>query len=163
MNTAEGSGKISRIAKLMRKDKRDVVGTNFIKSDTGEIKVQGDEVCERWKECFKALLNGENESELEVVKAVEGPLHEITEEVERALKGMKSGRAAGPSGLTSDMLKYAGRMGMVELLRVFQKIMRSGTMPMEWGHSLTIPLYRGKEYVLQCGEIQRFEAVGAWH
>ena len=26
----------------------------------------------------------------------------------------------------------------------FQKIMRSGTMPMEWGHSLDIPLYKEK-------------------
>ena len=43
-----------------------------------------------------------------MVKAIEGPLQEITEqEVERAQKGMKNGRVAGPSGLTSDMLKYA--------------------------------------------------------
>ena len=85
----------------MRKDKRDVVGTNFIKSDTGEIKVEGAEVCERWKEYFEALLNGESELEM-----VEGPLHKITEqEVENALKGMKSGRVAGPSGLMRDMQK----------------------------------------------------------
>ena len=58
---------------------------------------------------FEALLNGENESELDVVEAVEAPLHEITEqEVERALKGMKNGRASGPSVLMSDLLKYAG-------------------------------------------------------
>ena len=56
----------------------------------------------------------------------------------------------------SDMLKYADCMGVVELLRVFQKIMKSGTMPMEFGHSLTIPLYKGKG-------MQRFDAVGAWH
>ena len=44
-----------------------------------------------------------------MVEAVEGPLHEITEqEVERALNGMKNGRASGPSVLMSDMLKYAG-------------------------------------------------------
>ena len=55
-------------------EKRDVVGTNFIKNDTGEMKVEEAEVCERWKECFEALLNGENESELEVVDSVEGPL-----------------------------------------------------------------------------------------
>ena len=51
-----------------------------------------------------------------MVEAVKWPLQEITElEVERALKGMKSGRATGPSGLTSDIQKYAGCMGMVEL------------------------------------------------
>ena len=57
---------------------------------------------------------------------------------------MKSGRGAGPSGLMSDMLKYAGCTGVVELLRVFQKMMRSGTVSREWGHSLIIPLYKGK-------------------
>ena len=72
------------------------------------------------------LLNGENESEFHVVEAVEGPLCEITEqEVERALKGMKNDRAAGPSGLTSGMLKYAWRTGVLELLRVFRKILRN--------------------------------------
>ena len=91
-------------------------GTNFIKSDTGEIKVERAAVCGRWKEYFDALLNGENESEPEVVEPVEWHLQEISEqEVGRALKGMKNGRAAGPSGLTSDMLKYAGRVGVAEL------------------------------------------------
>ena len=80
LNATESWGKMFRIAKQMRKDKRDVDGTNVIKSDTGETKVEGAVVCERWKEYFEALLNGENESELEVVKAVEESLHEITEE-----------------------------------------------------------------------------------
>ena len=34
----------------MRKDRRDVEGTNFIKSDTGEIKIEATEVCgSRWE------------------------------------------------------------------------------------------------------------------
>ena len=95
----------------------------------------------RWKHYFEALLNGENESERQVVEVVEEPLHEITEQAV-ALMGMKSYRAAGPSGLTSDLLKCAGQTGVVELMRVFQKIMWSRTMPMEWGHSLTVLLYK---------------------
>ena len=75
----------------MRKDRRDVDGTNLIKSDTGEIKIQATEVCGRWREYFEVLLNGENESEFDVVEAVEVPLYEITEQdVEKALKGMKN-------------------------------------------------------------------------
>ena len=55
------------------------------------------------------LLNWENGSEFDVVEAVEGPLYEITkQEVEKALKGMKNDRAAGPSGLTSDSLNMRG-------------------------------------------------------
>ena len=105
-----------RVTKQMRKDRRDVEGTNFIKSDTGEIKIEATEVCVRWREYFEVLLNGENESKFDVVEAVEGPLYEITEqEVEKALKGMKNDRAAGPSGLTSDMLKNARHTGVLEL------------------------------------------------
>ena len=60
------------------------------------------------------LLNGENEREFDGVEAVERYLYEITEqEVERALKVIKNDRAAGPSGLTSDMLKYAGCTGLL--------------------------------------------------
>ena len=55
-------------------------GANFIKSNAGEIKVAGAVICLRWKEYFEALLNGESEGELEVVEALEGPLHEITEQ-----------------------------------------------------------------------------------
>ena len=55
------------------------------------------------------LLNWENGSEFDVVEAVEGPLYEITEqEVEKALKGMKNDRAAGPSGLTVTCLNMRG-------------------------------------------------------
>ena len=42
--------------------------------------------------------------------------------------------------LTSDMLKDAWHTGEAEFLRVFQKIMRSGIVPVGWGHSLTIQL-----------------------
>ena len=109
MNTAEGRGKMFGVAKQMRKDRRDVEGTNFIKSNTAEIKIKATEVCGRWREYFEVLLNGENESEFDVVEAVEGPLYEITEqEVEKALKVMKNDRAVGPSGLASDMLNMRG-------------------------------------------------------
>ena len=47
MKISEGRGKMFSKEKLMRKDKRDVYGTNFIKSDTGEIKIEGTEVCLR--------------------------------------------------------------------------------------------------------------------
>ena len=153
MNTAAGRGKMFMVSKQMRKDRRDVEGTNFIKSDTGEIKIEATEVCGRWREYFVVLLNGENESKFYGVDAVEGPLYKITEqEVERALKGMKNDRAAGPSGLTSDMLKYVGRTCALKLLRVFQKILRNGTVPREWCDSLTIAVYKGKGDALQYGK-----------
>ena len=58
------------------------------------------------------------------------------------------------------MRKYAWRTGVAELLRVFQNIMRSETVPMEWGHSLTNPLYKGKRDVLQCLKYRGFRLLG---
>ena len=59
------------------------------------IKIEATEVCGRWREYFEVLLNGENESEFDVLEAVEEPLYEITEqEVEKALKGMKNDKSS---------------------------------------------------------------------
>ena len=50
---------------------------------------------------------------------VVGPLNGVTRgEVEGALRGMKNGKAARPSGMTSNLPKFAGAMGVWELLRV---------------------------------------------
>ena len=38
--------------------------------------------------------------------------------MEGALRGMKNGKAAGPSDMTRDLLKFDGATGVKELLRV---------------------------------------------
>ena len=72
--------------------------------------------------------------------------------MEGALRSMKNGKAAGPSGMTSDLLKFAGATRVQELLRVFQGIMGGEHAPDEWRNSLTMPLYKGKGDALQCGK-----------
>ena len=67
-----------------------------------DIKANDTEIMDRWKEYFMVLLNEHNDYEIDESAKTKGPLREITEvEVEAALKGMKKGKAAGPSGLTS--------------------------------------------------------------
>ena len=81
------------------------------------------------------------------------PLNIVTrEEVEEALRGMKNGKAARLSGMMSDLLKFAGVMGVMELLRVFQGIMGEEHAPDEWRNSLTISIYKGNGDALQCGK-----------
>lgn len=70
---------------------------------------------ERWKEYFHELLNEQSEYQIQEVAKIEGPLIEITEEEEEAsLKAMKKGKAVGPSGISSDLLKAAGVTGRKE-------------------------------------------------
>ena len=72
-----------KVAQQMRRDRRDVEGTNSIKGEDGVINLDGAEVCEMWRGYFQELLNGENECEFGEEGAVEGPLNVITrEEVE---------------------------------------------------------------------------------
>ena len=63
LGTAGSRAKMFKVAKQMRRDRKDVEGTNFIKREDGVIKVDGAEVCERWRGYFQELLNGENECE----------------------------------------------------------------------------------------------------
>ncbi len=76
----------------------------------------------------KDLLNEENEHHLEEMGTVEGPTEEISEEeVKRTIKGMKSTKASGPTGVTNDMLKKAGIIR--EMTRVFRNIVDKGEIP----------------------------------
>jgi len=53
------------------------------------------------------------------VAKVERPLKEITdEEVKAALKGMKKGKTAGPTGVTIDLFQAAEKVGLRELTNI---------------------------------------------
>jgi hypothetical protein len=98
------------------------------------------------------LLNEKNQHDLGDQNVVEGPIKGVSlEKVEDALRKMKNGKAPGPSGLSSDLIKYAGRTGVNSLLEIFRDIERSEELPEEWSESLTIPIYKCKGDALECG------------
>jgi hypothetical protein len=68
LGTLEGRHKMFKVAKQMRNSKRDVVGTNFIKDENGNIRIEEEDVREQWRGYFQTLLNEENDYELEEVK-----------------------------------------------------------------------------------------------
>ena len=51
---------------------------------------------------------------------------------------MKNNRASRPSGVTSDLLKKAGKTGLRTLTRIFQGIFRDEKCPKEWQESITV-------------------------
>ncbi len=100
---------------------------------------------QRWRRYFSELLNEENQYELEDHLKGEGPILGMTvKEVEEALRKMKRGKAPGPSGVTTDLLRYAGETGVRELKKVFELMKSEEMAPTEWGSSSTIPVYKGK-------------------
>ena len=62
---------------------------------------------QRWKRYFSELLNEENQFEREEQPKVEGPIMGVkSSDMKEALRKMKCGKAPGPSGVTSDVLKW---------------------------------------------------------
>ncbi|XP_014666073.1 PREDICTED: uncharacterized protein LOC106808038 [Priapulus caudatus] len=84
---------------------------------------------------------------------VEGPLEDVTEHaLEVALREMSSGKAAGPTGVTSDLVKAAGREGIRELGSIVKELIGGNGIPEDWKNSSTIPIYKGKGDAMVCGK-----------
>ncbi len=140
MSRSEKQKEFFRIAKQM-KERKDVRGAKFMNDERGDIKVQEEEILENWREFFEDILNEENEYNQEEIDVVEGPIEEISREVKRSLRGMKSGRVPGTTGVMSDFLKRAYVRG--ELTKVFRSIFDEGEIPEDWKNSITVPIYKG--------------------
>src|SRR5208282_6132342 len=63
----------------------------------------------------------------------------------------KVGKAAGPTGLVSEMLTASGETGISWLTDVFNAIVKEGRIPADWKKSWMISVYKDKGDVLECG------------
>eukprot|EP00111_Clytia_hemisphaerica_P018805 TCONS_00055595-protein len=67
-----------------------------------------------------------------------------------AIKKMKSGKSAGPSGIVPEMLKISYESVVPKLTSLINMIIREGKVPAEWNESFIISLYKGKGDSLEC-------------
>ena len=62
-----------------------------------------------------------------------GPRHLISEEdIAAAIKGFKIGKADGPTGVVSDMMKAAGGFGSRWMTDLIKNIVKEGCIPDDW-------------------------------
>ena len=103
---------VFRLASKMKFENQDIVGDKCIRDDDGNIAYDDAAKLKAWKDHYERLLNEEflwDESRLSLPPPVEGPAPLIfVEAVAAAIKHMKLGKAAGPSGILVEMLKAAG-------------------------------------------------------
>ena len=148
-------GNLFRIAKQLVRNNKDVVGSGSVKDRDGNIAVDDSRIKQVWKEYFKKLLNEEfewNKDLLEDANSTSGPAERITEEeVRAAVARTKVGKAAGPTGLVSEMLTASGETCISWLTDLFIAIVKEGRIPADWRKSWMISVYKGKGDALECG------------
>ena len=107
----------------------------------------------RWSEYFEGLLNvfDDRVADVECIgrggvqseRVRESGLVE-REEVVKALRKMKCGKAAGLDGIAVEFIKKGGDCVVDWLVRIFNVCMGRGEVPEDWRNACIVPLYKGK-------------------
>ncbi|KAK3552185.1 hypothetical protein QTP86_005114 [Hemibagrus guttatus] len=153
LDTREGEKDLYKLARQRDRDGKDVQQVRFIKDRDGRVLTSEQSVQRRWKEYFEELMNEENEREkrVEGVNSVEQKVDNIRkDEVRKALKRMKSGKAVGPDDIPVEVWKCLGEAAVEFLANLFNRVLESERMPEEWRRSVLVPIFKNKGDVQSC-------------
>ncbi|KAK3557567.1 hypothetical protein QTP70_030497, partial [Hemibagrus guttatus] len=153
LDTRKGEKNLYRLARQRDRDGKDVQQVRVIKDRDGRVLTSEESVQRRWKEYFEELMNEENEREkrVEGVNSVEQKVDKIRkDEVRKALKRMKSGKAVGPDDIPVEVWKCLGEAAVEFLANLFNRVLESERMPEEWRRSVLVPIFKNKGDVQSC-------------
>ncbi|KAK3537054.1 hypothetical protein QTP70_000286 [Hemibagrus guttatus] len=153
LDTREGQKDLYRLARQRDRDGKDVQQVKVIKDRDGRVLTSEESVQKRWKEYFEELMNEENEREkrVEGVNSVEQKVDKIRkDEVRKALKRMKSGKAVGPDDIPVEVWKCLGEAAVEFLASLFNRVLESERMPEEWRRSVLVPIFKNKGDMQNC-------------
>ena len=66
------------------------------------------------------------------------------EEVAAAIKGLKIGKASGPTGVVNEMMKESDGFGTRWMTDLINNIVKEGCVPDDWRKSILVPVYKVK-------------------
>ena len=135
---------VFKLCKQSKKDKKDIMGMPCILEKNGKLKMTLQEKIKIWKEYEEKLLNEENDwnKSMEQVS---------TEDVMEALILMNTGKAAGPSRVTVELLNVCKQESVRRLAEVANNMLEGNKMPESWRKSDLISIFKGKGDVRSCG------------
>ena len=139
------------------------MGEKPVKNDAGQLSLDEESKNEAWKEHYERLLNVEfpwNPDDLSEESPVEGPSEPITlEMITKAITKMASGKAAGPSGIVTEMLKPVGEARAEEVRDLVENIISEGCIPTDWQESFIVNLFKGKGDALNRGNYRGLKLI----
>ena len=136
----------------MTREGRDVISVFSMKNDVRNVVSDADGMKDIWRKYMEKLLNVENEWDSDVdCSEVMGPCCLILEEkVAAAIKLLKIGKAAGRTGIASEMMNASGGFGTTWMTDLINHIVKEGCIPDNWRKSILVPVYKGKCDPLVC-------------
>jgi len=136
----------------MEKSRQDVVGVNCVKDANGKVLVDNDQVKEEWRKHMEKLLNENTCDNATTCENVEGPGELIRrDEILKALRMMKKGNAAGPTGIVLEMFTAKEECSVEWLISLCNLIVAQGRIPDDWRSSILLPVFKGKGDPMECG------------
>ena len=127
-------------------------------SDGAQLLKSKEDILKRWAEYFGALLNSANPTDMSAIEELpQYPIatemdEPITEtEVAKAIKSMKSGKAAGPDGLPPDLFRHGGAALLQFLTEFSQRCWQEKTVPTQWLRANIVTIYKRKGEKSECG------------
>ena len=127
-----------------------------IKDKDNKVLDKEEEIQQRWKDYYSELYNTPRQNDRSILTEIPSSMNTdklpdvSREEVEKALHGLKNGKAAGPDGIPAELLKYGGQAMVDVMHKLIQQIWDKDEIPEEWGRAAVINLYK-KGDPLQCG------------
>ena len=114
-----------------------------------------------WSEQYKRLLNVDfdwDPNHQSIKPPLEGPpIPVIIDMVKKAFSKIKSGKAAGPSGIVVEMIKAAGDTGATMICHLATAIICDCKVTTDWEQSFIDCLYKGKDDALDRGNYRGLE------
>jgi len=101
---------------------------------------------------MEKLLNEENSwDNATTCEKVEGPCELIKrDEISKVLTMMKKGKAAGPTGIVSEMFMADEDCSVDWLTSLCNLIVAQGRFPDDWKSSILLPVFKGKGDPMEC-------------
>ena len=119
--------------------KRTCSSSGCIKSKDGSILIDKADVLNRWSEYIEELFDDEREKLPTINKEIDGPPI-LKDEVEAAIKRMKSGKATGPDNIPVEIIVALEELGLNMVTNLLNRIYDSGNIPDDLLKSVFIAL-----------------------
>ena len=118
-----------------------------IRKEDGSMTSNQQEILERVKEFYSTLYTDSVEQITnDSIETTDGPPYMLLDEVRQAIQNLKNGKAAGPDGITGEIVRLCGTETYKALADLFTRCLKQKKIPTTWIDAKVIILHKKGEH-----------------